>query len=308
MNVQEQKTILLVEDEIVIARAMLISKSPILDKNGAVTGLVAINRDITGSKRVECQREAALDALQKATDRLSMAARAGNVGIWDYDIVNNRLVWDDGMFRLYGITSDNFSGAYEAWQAGVHPDDRQRGDEEVQLALRGDPGRLRQILTNLTGNAIKFTPAGEVAVRVSLVEKTENDVFLRFSVRDTGIGIPKDKISLLFEKFSQVDASTTRQYGGTGLGLAISEQLAALMGGKIGVESEEGKGSEFWFTALLGRQVEGGKAESRSPASLRGVRALIVDDNTTSREILNTRMAGLETEFYRLKHAMTEVL
>ncbi|MBV5344648.1 MAG: PAS domain-containing protein, partial [Rhodoferax sp.] len=132
-------------------------------------------------------------------------------------------------------------------------------DLNVPTLLRGDPGRLRQILTNLAGNAIKFTFVGEVAVRISLIEEgskvrvqaagedqdQENKgetVLLRFSVRDTGIGIPADKISLLFEKFSQVDASITRQYGGTGLGLAISKQLAELMGGEAGVNSEEGKG------------------------------------------------------------------
>ena len=164
-------------------------------------------------------------------------------------------------------------------------------DSAVPTLLRGDPGRLRQTLTNMTGNAIKFTPAGEVAVRVSLMEETENDVVLRFSVRDTGIGIPEDKLSQLFDKFTQVDASTTRKYGGTGLGLAISKQLAELMGGEIGVESKEGKGSELWFTARLGKQAAGVSAERLPPANLRGVRVLIVDDNLTNRGILTTRLA-----------------
>jgi PAS domain S-box-containing protein len=165
-------------------------------------------------------------------------------------------------------------------------------DLDVPTLLRGDPGRLRQILTNLAGNALKFTPAGEVAIRASLVDQTEDDVLLRFSVRDTGIGIPKDKLGLLFAKFSQVDASTTRKYGGTGLGLAISKQLAELMGGEAGVSSEEGKGSEFWFTARLGKQAAGRPAESHPTADLRGVRALIVDDNDAHREILTTRLAS----------------
>jgi PAS domain S-box-containing protein len=159
-------------------------------------------------------------------------------------------------------------------------------DPDVPTLLRGDPGRLRQILTNLAGNAVKFTPAGEVAIRVSLIEAYENDVLLRFSVRDTGIGIPRDKIGLLFNTFSQVDASTTRQYGGTGLGLAISKQLAGLMGGEVGAESEEGKGSEFWFTVHLDKQIEGTQVAIIPPADLSGVRVLIVDDNATSREIL----------------------
>jgi len=158
--------------------------------------------------------------------------------------------------------------------------------------LRGDPGRLRQILTNLTNNAIKFTPAGEVVVRASLVEETDSAVLLRFAVRDTGIGIPRDKIGLLFDAFSQVDASTTRQYGGTGLGLSISKQLVELMGGEVGVVSEEGRGSEFWFTARLGKQPAGAQARSILPADLHGVRVLVVDDNATGREILTVRLAA----------------
>ena len=163
---------------------------------------------------------------------------------------------------------------------------------EVPVQLRGDPGRLRQILTNLAGNAIKFTEKGEVAVRASLAEAGEYDCVLRFSVRDTGIGIPGDKIATLFEKFSQVDASTTRKYGGTGLGLAISKQLAEMMGGGISVTSHPGKGSEFLVTVRLdlGDQSERVEAGSSAPAalSLRGVRVLIVDDNATGREILTT--------------------
>jgi len=124
----------------------------------------------------------------------------------------------------------------------------------VPTHLRGDPGRLRQILTNLVDNSIKFTHAGAISIRVELLEATAHEVLLRFLVCDTGIGIPADKIELLFEKFSQVDASTTRQYGGTGLGLTISKQLAELMGGTAGVTSEEGQGSVFWFTVRLGKQ------------------------------------------------------
>jgi signal transduction histidine kinase len=136
-------------------------------------------------------------------------------------------------------------------------------DPAVPTLLRGDPRRLRQILTNLVGNAIKFTQQGEVALRVSLEEERAAECQLRFSVRDTGIGIPRDKVGLLFAKFSQVDASTTRRFGGTGLGLAISKQLAAMMGGEVGFESEEGKGSEFWFTVRLGKQA--GQAETSRP-------------------------------------------
>ncbi len=174
-------------------------------------------------------------------------------------------------------------------------------DINVPTMLRGDPGRLRQILNNLAGNAVKFTHDGEVAVHVSLEEGAggseqgageQETVLLRFSVRDSGIGIPKNKIGLLFDKFSQVDASTTRQYGGTGLGLAISKQLAELMGGETGVSSEEGKGSEFWFTARFGKQAEDAYMESTLPGDLQNVRVLVVDDNATNCEILYTRLVS----------------
>ena len=161
-------------------------------------------------------------------------------------------------------------------------------DPSVPAMLRGDPSRLRQILTNIAGNAIKFTKEGEVFVRVALLQETEEDVTLRFSVRDTGIGIPKEKIGHLFEKFTQADASTTRQYGGTGLGLSISKQLVEMMGGAIGAESEIGKGSEFWFRLRLGKRA--GQEKVTPPSDLRGVRVLIVDDNATNREILIDRL------------------
>ncbi len=165
-------------------------------------------------------------------------------------------------------------------------------DPDVPDALRGDPGRLRQILTNLAGNALKFTQRGEVAVRVHLERSGETSVQLRFSVRDTGIGIPAEKQSQLFEKFTQVDASTTRKYGGTGLGLAISKQLAELMGGKIGVRSEAGVGSEFWFTARLEVQKAAIAVPATRQVDLRGARVLVVDDNATNREILRIQLGA----------------
>ena len=158
---------------------------------------------------------------------------------------------------------------------------------EVPDALVGDPGRLRQILVNLIGNAIKFTTSGEVIIHIERGVACDPDVELHFSVRDTGIGIPPDKLGLLFQAFSQVDSSTTRKYGGTGLGLAISAQLVHLMGGRIWVESEAGHGSVFHFTARFGLSTNPPpRSPALDPGRLRGTTALIVDDNATNRRIL----------------------
>ncbi len=165
-------------------------------------------------------------------------------------------------------------------------------DAGVPSRLRGDPGRLRQILTNLVGNAIKFTREGEVSIRVMLEAEIEEKSLLCFQVQDTGIGIPKSKIGTLFKKFTQVDASTTRQYGGTGLGLAISKQLVEMMGGMIGVDSEEGHGSVFWFKVQFLKPSQDMAAEIHPSADLQGVRILIVDDNAAGRDILNLHLTS----------------
>jgi len=166
-------------------------------------------------------------------------------------------------------------------------------DPAIPTLLRGDPGRLRQVLTNLAGNAIKFTAEGEVVIRLTLESEADDSMGLRCSVRDTGIGIPAEKKDTLFESFTQVDASTTRRYGGTGLGLAISRQLVEMMGGSIGVESEEGKGSEFWFTVTLARQNEtSSRPLEAQSGDVRDVRVLVVDDNATNREILRTLLVS----------------
>ena len=147
----------------------------------------------------------------------------------------------------------------------------------------GDPGRIRQILVNLAGNAIKFTESGEIELRIDVLGEDTNAVRLRFSVRDSGIGIPREHMDRLFQSFSQVDASRTRKYGGTGLGLAISKLLTESMGGEIGVESETGVGSTFWFTLTMNKHREGSIETSRT---LVGRRFLVVDDNETARRIL----------------------
>lgn len=167
--------------------------------------------------------------------------------------------------------------------------------EELELAchvtpdvpeyLTGDPYRLRQVVTNLIANAVKFTERGEIVLQVSHDSQIAGDVRLHFSVRDTGIGIPADKQHLLFNAFSQVDSSTTRRYGGTGLGLAITARLVRLMGGEVWVESESGRGSTFHFTAHF-KLADVPKPAFEPLASLKGLRVLIVDDNATNRLIL----------------------
>ncbi|MDZ4684535.1 MAG: PAS domain S-box protein [Planctomycetaceae bacterium] len=164
---------------------------------------------------------------------------------------------------------------------------------DVPDGLIGDAGRLRQILVNLCGNAIKFTEHGEVGVSVNLASRTESATRLRFSVRDTGIGIPKDKQALVFEAFSQADASTTRAFGGTGLGLSISRQLVRMMGGDLSLDSEERRGSTFFFEIELPlTPVSADDSESDSPVDLSGVRVLVVDDNETNRRILEELLTG----------------
>jgi len=171
-----------------------------------------------------------------------------------------------------------------------------RVQSTVPMILRGDAGRLRQILANLGGNAVKFTNRGEVQIQVSVVMETETSILLRFAVIDTGIGIPADRLPALFTPFTQADGSTTRKYGGTGLGLAISRQLAQMMGGDIGAESAEGIGSTFWFTARFEKTARSAQSTvSPSLAGLRStgpvgalpgkVRVLLAEDNLVNQRV-----------------------
>jgi two-component system sensor histidine kinase/response regulator len=167
---------------------------------------------------------------------------------------------------------------------------------DVPVLLNGDSVRLGQIVTNLGSNAVKFTDQGEVAIRATVAERTEQSVLLRVEVSDTGIGISEEERVGLFDAFTQADRSTTRRHGGTGLGLAISQQLTHALGGEIGFESEPGKGSTFWFTARLGvAESDRAGRPSASAYPLRGRRILVVDDNFTSRTVLEEQLSAWHT-------------
>jgi len=175
-------------------------------------------------------------------------------------------------------------------------------DKKIDLILQygpkvprhfiGDAGRIRQVITNLVGNAVKFTDKGHVLIKVEC-DGNDGDIYkMRMAVSDTGVGIPKDKIPLLFEKFMQADTSTTRRYGGTGLGLAICKQLVELMGGRIHVESAVAKGSQFWFTLPLKLTSQPVCQEDQDMADLAGLRVLIVDDNEVNRRVVHEQISG----------------
>jgi len=233
------------------------------------------------------QREFAHDVREGGDALLSLINN-----ILDYSkIAAGKLTFEDIDFDL----NDAIEGAVEL----VVNQARSKGlevtasvDPEVPRRLRGDPGRLRQILVNLLGNAIKFTAHGEVGVWVSKLGENPQEADLRFEVRDSGIGIPREKLHLLFEAFSQVDASTTRHYGGTGLGLSIARELVQGMRGTIAVSSTPGAGSIFWFTLKLAKPVDTSRPASERFASLTGTKIIIVDDNANSRLILERQVSA----------------
>ena len=168
-------------------------------------------------------------------------------------------------------------------------------DKNVPSRLIGDPLRLGQILINYANNAVKFTEKGEIQIRIRVVEESERDALLLFEVKDTGVGITEEQKARLFQSFQQADNSVSRRYGGTGLGLVISKKLAEMMGGEVGVESEFGVGSTFWFSARLGKAEETRRAFAAKP-DLRGRRVLIADDNEHARAVIADMLADLEME------------
>jgi signal transduction histidine kinase/CheY-like chemotaxis protein len=200
-----------------------------------------------------------------------------------------RLELDDTPFDLGGVVEEVMELlASSAQSKGIEL--ASEVDPGIPARLRGDPGRVRQILFNLVGNALKFTERGEVVVRAALDSRDGEAVTVRFSVRDTGIGIPAEAHARIFESFTQADGSTTRRFGGTGLGLSISRQLVEIMGGAIRVESAPGKGSEFIFTIRLREAAASGLAPSVPRPDLEGIKVLVVDDNGTNREILEKQL------------------
>ncbi len=265
----------------------------------AIIGLTHLLRrdvdDAVASERLRKVSEAAGLLLQILNDILDLSkVEAGKLEIESTDFSMARL-----LERARALTIDRAMAKGLSLSVGVDPG--------LPDALRGDPTRLSQALLNLLSNAVKFTEHGSVDVRVSLLAREGQALRLRFAVRDTGIGIEPDKLPLLFSAFVQADASTTRRFGGTGLGLAITQRLATMMGGEVGVRSEPGRGSEFWFSAqlleALGSPVDAEEGDARQAGTqlrrqFAGARVLLVEDNEVNQEVMLEllRSVGLQVE------------
>jgi two-component system, sensor histidine kinase and response regulator len=309
-----------------------VTKVPLHNRSGNVTGIIGISRDVSKLKEAETALEHARDAaLETARIKSEFLANMSHeirtpmnaiTGMTDL-LLDTTLDEEQREFvdtirgstdTLLGIINDilDFS-KIEAGKLTVETLDfdlrdviedtaemlAQRAqakrvelvyaiDDDVPTHLRGDPRRIGQVLSNLVSNAVKFTERGEVVVRVARVRESENEVHVRVSVTDTGIGIPPKTLPLIFKAFTQADGSTTRKYGGTGLGLAISKQLVDMMKGKIGVESTAGKGSTFWFELPFEKQKQVDISESLP--DFHNLRVLVVDDNTTNRGTLQHQL------------------
>jgi signal transduction histidine kinase/DNA-binding response OmpR family regulator/HPt (histidine-containing phosphotransfer) domain-containing protein len=248
-----------------------------------INGILGMTELVLDSELTQEQRES-LELVQMSTESLMTVIN----DILDFSKIEaGKLEFDPIEFRLRDLVGDTLKTlALRAHRKGLEL----TGDigDDVPERVIGDPGRLRQILVNLAGNAIKFTERGEVVVRVRLESQSDGEYRLAFAVVDTGIGILADKQSVIFDAFSQADGSTTRRFGGTGLGLTISSRLVALMGGRIAVESQLGKGSTFHFSAGFARPTTPASVIPMiNPAALKGLRVLVVDDNETNRRVLS---------------------
>jgi PAS domain S-box-containing protein len=314
------------------ASQVMTTQVPLWDKNGRVTGLVGIGRDITHLKKVQEETQKAREAAEAASRakseflaNMSHEIRTplnGVMGMTDLALDTELTAEQREYLETVKMSGDSLLtvindildfSKIEAGKIDLEMLDFNlrdslentlktlalRADEkglellcevapELPEMVRGDSSRLRQIVVNLVGNAIKFTDTGEIAVKVQLEAREGTDCICRFTVADTGIGIPENKREAIFEPFSQADTSTTRKYGGTGLGLTISTRLVRMMGGKIWVESELGSGSQFHFTVRLGvADAKEIKLGTIAPLELlRDVKVLVVEDNSTNRRIL----------------------
>jgi PAS domain S-box-containing protein len=311
---------------------VMTTQVPLRDKNGRVTGLVGIGRDITHLKKVQEETQKAREAAEAASRakseflaNMSHEIRTplnGVMGMTDLALDTELTPEQREYLETVKMSSDSLLtvindildfSKIEAGKVDLEAADfslrdilesalktmairaHEKGIEllcevapEVPEIVRGDSSRLRQIVINLVGNSIKFTDTGEISVKVQVERKEGDSCICRFTVADTGIGIPENKRELIFKPFSQADTSTTRKYGGTGLGLTISTRLVHMMGGNIWVESEVGRGSQFHFTVRLGTaDAKEIKLGTVAPAEfLRGVKVLVVDDNRTNCRIL----------------------
>jgi len=257
--------------------------------NGVIgmTGLL-LDTELTSEQRqyaeiVRSSGEALLTIINDILDFSKIEARKLRLQVVDFDL---RTVLEDSVGLLATKASESGLELICAL------------DPATPWRLRGDPGRLRQVLLNLLGNAVKFTSKGEIVVKVELEAETDGTATIKFCVRDTGIGFRQERATTLFEPFVQGDGSRTRRYGGTGLGLSISKQLVEMMGGHIGVESEEEKGSTFWFTAEFAIQPGSDVPEPALPACLQDAKVLVADDNLTNRTLVTQILCswGLRVE------------